>query len=324
MYHEKSLEQGKLRTALSARKTKVIGGAVVLAAVVGGGAWSYFDRSGEVEVTKPTKPIPENINPYHVQLSWNMFNQTDKRWKQVRSLIRKYQVDVAMLQEVSHADSQKIGERFPEMHKTFVMADKKSQPANGGYGNLLITSQKPRDIKSISLSGSSIIEGSTQTAAAGVKYAYYLGESDQSPDDEWQADRSAVAATISVRQGEELKDIRVITGHIAGNEKVHDKQLDSLLKFVKDETKEDRPTIFCGDLNDTPENVIPRFASIGFITPQTAGTWAGESHNTIDYCSYTTGGAVLGLGSVAVLNEPYVTDHHSLVGAWTTRLPEER
>lgn len=281
-------------------------------------SWQLFDKSGDIEKVIPTKPIPEEIDQHHNQLSWNMRLETSRKSRQIEKLIKAHQIDVAMLQEVKKEDLKSLSQQLPNMYITFVMADLKSNTKDGGFGNALITRQEPKDTKSKSFPGSGFLSGITLTSVAMAEGGASLDvDGMKEAKDVWQADRSAVATTISVRQNDKREDVRVITSHIAGNEKVHEKQLKGLLGFIETEVKQGRPTIFCGDLNDSPENIIPRFAEIGFITPTTGGTWAGPSHNTIDYCAYNSG-TVLGLGTVAVLNEPK-TDHYPLVGSWTSR-----
>ncbi len=279
-------------------------------------AWQLFDKSGDVEKIEPIHPKQQEIDETHRQLSWNMHNEAAKRWRQINTLIQEKDLDVAVLQEVSRKDFKKLASRLPDFYVTYAMADAKSKPDEGGYGNLIISKQKPRDVKGLSLTGSKFLSGVVHTVTGLTQDAAYANTKLSQTGKGFQADRSALAMTLSVRRGEELEDVRVITSHIAGDERVHDEQFSDLLDFVRKETAPNRPTVFCGDLNSTPENVIPNFAELGFITPETGGTWTGPSNRTIDYCAYKPN-EVFGLGKVAIL--PEKTDHYALLGTWTTR-----
>jgi endonuclease/exonuclease/phosphatase family metal-dependent hydrolase len=134
----------------------------------------------------------------------------------------------------------------------------------------------------------------------------------------WKSDRSAIALTVGIGQGSGSSGIRIINSHIDGDPRVHNKQFSKLTSFIKNQSKEGRPTIFCGDLNSPPEIVIPAMAEIGFITPQTGSTQIPPKSNVLDYCSYTTS-ETLGLANVKVLDKPH-TDHYPMLIEWQNRL----
>lgn len=291
-------------------------GAGVLLAGLAIATWNIFDKSGDVQKAEPVTPIPGLADNTHRQLSWNMHNEAGDRWRQIKNLINTKDLDAVSLQEVNRDDFEKLTKKIPDHYMTYALADAKSSPTSGGYGNMIITKQKPKDIDSISLDGSKFWSGVGHTALGFAQDVAYADTGLDNAGKGFQADRSALALTVPVQHGSDQRDVRVITSHIAGDPQVHNDQLSKLLKFVDQQSSKASSTIFCGDLNDVPENIIPKFAEIGFITPETKGTWAGPSHKTIDYCAYKPGDT-LGLGKVNVL--PEKTDHYALSGIWTSR-----
>ncbi len=280
-------------------------------------SWHIFDKSGDVEKISPIKPQITAVDDEYRQISWNMHNETSKRWRQINNLIDENNLDAVALQEVSSEDFKELASKLPDMYATFVMADAKSNATKGGYGNVILSKHKPEQIKSISLSGSKFIGGILHTATGFVEDVAFADTTLENTGKGFQADRSALAVTLPIAQGGKEQGIRVITSHIAGDERVHDEQLGKLIKFVDSQSSDGRPTVFCGDLNDIPENIIPEFAKIGFITSETKGTWTGPSNRTIDYCSYSPEDK-LGLGRVSVLDAPH-TDHYPLLASWEAR-----
>lgn len=130
-----------------------------------------------------------------------------------------------------------------------------------------------------------------------------------------EENRAAVAVTGKAFNGEEEKDVRLITTHIARSPEVHDDQLNQTIDFIKDNTKDGRPTIFCGDLNGLPPEIRIAFSKMsGFITERTTRT-SVNNDRTLDYCTYNEAG-VLGLGNVEVVYG-FKTDHYPLVASWS-------
>lgn len=279
-----------------------------------------LEESGSFSQTGPASPRAGEIDRKHVQLSWNMHNETKERSKQIKNLIEANDVDAALLQEVSKDDFEYLAKRMADYYSTFVMADNMSNPRDGGFGNVIITKQKPRDIKTTSMDGPGFLSGIIYTIPGlrqDVAQAKTNFENTKKP---WKSDRSSVALTIDVGQGNKTTDLRIINSHIDGDQRVHAKQFSKLTAFIKNQSKKGRPTIFCGDLNSSPDAVIPAMTEIGLITPQTDPTQIPPESKVLDYCSYTTSN-ILGLAEVNVLRKPH-TDHYPLISEWDL-LPQD-
>lgn len=289
-----------------------------------GGVKEAWDRivntSGEYTLVSPRHTVPQFIDGRHVVGDWNMHDETAARTDQIRVLAERHELDVIALQEVSADDARALSDELPDWYVAFVMGDRKQRPLEGGYGDVLMSRQKPEDIATASINGTSMVDSAIRAANGlfdDIAEAATTGAVDlRHTKDGMQEYRAAIAFTVKVRDGNgELKDVRMMTGHIAHNEVVHAKQLQELMEFIKDNVKHGRPTIFCGDLNALPEEVILKFAELGFIVPETRHT--SLSHKTIDYCAYDPED-VLGLGRVTVLKQPR-TDHFQLIGEWNSQ-----
>ncbi len=273
-----------------------------------------IDKSGNLEQASPISPANSAIDGKHIQLSWNMHNETKKRIPQIKKLMSKYQVDAALLQEVNRDDFRALAKKMPDHYMSYVMADAKSKPIEGGFGNLIISRQKPRDVRTISLDGTNILGGVIHAVSGFKQDIAQANTKLDTTRQAWLADRSAIAMTLAMQDGDGLKDVRVINSHIDGDERVHDRQFNNLLKFINRNKKDGRPAFFCGDLNTSPEEALPQLAEIGMISPQTVPTQAVEGGRVLDYCSYITENTV-GLADVEVLPNPK-TDHYPLIATW--------
>lgn len=307
-------------------RKKFLVGAVALAAV--GGALVVaqpFDKTGKVGSYKPANPLPPENDDLPSMASWNMHSETTDHLGDIEKIIKKEGADVMALQEVHPGQLKDLKDNFPRWYLSYVIADGRSKPAGGGnHANVLMTRQKPRDVKAAKIEGSGNIESVWERVEGFVIDAAsardYISEKDKKPDieslkntrDKVQEHRTVLAVTIKVGK-QDRKDVRVMTGHIAGHRSVHAGQFNQLIEIIKDEDKDGRPTVFCGDINASPREVIPRFARLGgFIVDRTPST--SDSGKTLDYCAYNEAG-FLGLGNTRVLKE-YMTDHHPIVTRW--------
>jgi endonuclease/exonuclease/phosphatase family metal-dependent hydrolase len=293
------------------RKRVMMTGVAALAAL--GVGWKYLERPEGVEHIKPLVHRVAIIDNILKVGSWNMHGQAAERAGQIHKLASG--LDALALQEVARNDIPILEEAMPEYHIAYKVADKKQHILEGGYGDAIITRQEPRDLDARIFKGTSLATTATRTVA-GVATDIIDGNTGlTNTRDGMQENRAAVAETIKVYSSGKLIDVRLITAHLASHldPGVHDRQLNGLLKYVKANTKPGRPTVFMGDLNAGSTEIIPAFASIGFVSPDTAAT-SVTSKRTIDHLAYyVTAG--LGLAKTKVLPDPR-TDHYPLEAEW--------
>jgi endonuclease/exonuclease/phosphatase family metal-dependent hydrolase len=299
------------------RKCVVVGAATLATTGIGIIGCQPFDKTGKTEGQTPSDPLPPEIDNTFNVASWNMQNKTDERLDDLESIITKHDIDVMALQEVSPDEVGELEDRFSQWYTAHVRADGRTKPIGGNHVNMLMSRQEIRNVSTVRIEGTDRIENTKGLfAGLGVDVAQAVTEADTSIDetkDRIQERRAFIAGTVQAGSGELRSDVRVVTGHISGFKSVRERQLSEGLSFIKENTKENRPTVFCGDLNASPDVVIPRFASLGaFIMHETENT--STDHKVIDYCAYDEGG-VLGLGEVNVLKR-YATDHRAMVAKW--------
>lgn len=301
------------------RFRRVVMGTLSILAISGFISGFNSDDSGEVTTNYPSRSFPTFVQAdgrFNI-LSWNMHNQTSKRRSQLKNLISRYSLDALNLQEVSATDKKKVVKSFPDWYVTYSVADKRTKAFSGGYGNVIMTRQKPRDIRSRSFKGTELANtlGRTMKGVATDTALATTGDADFSETRKraYEENRSALSLTVSEKIGNSTQDIRLINTHLGVLSDINSLQFDSLLEFVADNDPKDIPAVICGDLNREPEDVVPSLAKEQFITPVTNNT-AENNTKTLDYCSYSTDG-YLGMGEVWALGSPK-TDHSPLIGSW--------
>lgn len=295
------------------RKRAVMFGTAALASL--GVAWKYMNQPENAEHFLPTVHRVATVDNIQKFGSWNMHGEAAERTQQIRQLARSQDLDALALQEVSQSDVAPIEQAMPEWHIVYKLADKKQHILEGGYGNMILTRQPPRDIQSRTFKGTSLGTTATRTVAGAGEDLIDGNANLANTRNGLQENRAAVAETIRLYSSGKLIDVRLATAHLAGHldPHLHQRQLSGLLAFLKENTKPDRPTIFMGDLNAGSTEVIPAFASIGFVSPDTGGT-SVTSGRTIDHVAYYVSDG-LGLAKVSVLKNPK-TDHYPLVAEW--------
>lgn len=310
-------------------------------------AWGagHLDKSGTLREYGPQTEVRPVIDDNLVVASWNMHNETADKIKALRKLIKVEGPDVVALQEVNSEDAKELHEEFSSWHIEYALADSRQEFQDGGYGNLLMTRQIPKDVKIKPIDGTSPVQTAKGIITGTIKdtpgfVTHIMGEdkaeacqqnTQQSSEVEstilcgekqpvfkdaiagWQEQRAAEAITIKTQVDNKLQDARIITGHISGNHSVHDKQLQEWMGFIKDNTKEGRITVVCGDFNSPPEKIIQRAAKeLGYYIPVTDST-SSTNEATIDYCGFYTGG-LEGIGNTKVIKKQK-TDHHPIIGS---------
>src|SRR5581483_5597493 len=281
-----------------------------LATIAGLGltAWKFLDNSGKYEHFKPTIERPVQIDGSEHIISWNIAGQAARRQKQIRTLAKRYNADVVMLQEVDTDDAARLHHDFPSWHIIYALADQKQHVTQGGYGNVIMTRQEPTDIKTRSFSGTSFVDSTVGTITGFTADVANLDTALTATKNGWQERRVAVAETTKVLSQDKLTDIRTVDVHISGNSSVHTRQLSEAMDFIKSNLNPAEPLVTCGDFNTKPPaEVTAAFARIGMITPVKQGI---NSDYNGDYCAYYIADEPT-LARVRVLND-FKTDHYPL------------
>ncbi len=308
--------------AVKLRKITAIGSATLIGAIgIGKAAWEVKDQSGEHTVYPPKQLGQVAVNNRLGLLSWNMHNETRWRIGEIEEIATQQELDVIALQEVNAKDAKRLQISTEGWYVTYAMADAKTNFQSGGFGNVIMTRQRPKDIQTRPIDGTSYIQSVLGTVEGLFVDVANAETSLENAADGSQEDRVALAMTINSRDGDKDIETRFITAHIAsnrevgyiyGHQKIHKSQMSELKDFIKDNLRKGRPTFVCGDLNAPPEEVIPWFRSMDFTVVRTDPTFAG-GRQTLDYCAYNPGAeGLLTLENGRVMKN-HITDHHPMI-----------
>ncbi len=287
-----------------------------LVAVAAYGVWQEMSQSGEYEYLPAAKQTHNQSQDHFRMASWNMHGQAASRSSQIAKLIKNHHLDALALQEVTGNDVKKLHDRLPNLNETFVLADLKQHPLDNGYGNAILSVEKPYDIKTRPLGGYGFFESAIGAVGG---FADGLLSSDanastvmSSTSNGVQETRAAIAETIKISYDHKTIPVELVTTHISGHidRALHKRQFSQFIDFTKKNTEDDRPTVAIGDLNAEKQEVVPAFANIGFITPLT-GITTVDNVKDIDHVAYTVG-SDFDLCSAYVLKSPK-TDHYPIV-----------
>jgi exonuclease III len=315
------IDSGRSERRLRPRALATYAAIGTLAVFGGTNIYNRIEEAGTGKIIHAAEPVTVHPTQELSMCSLNMHDETASKLNMLAKMIKQEDCDPVALQEVNKHDMDLLGTYFPEFNITTVVADAiKQQPNKGGYGNVLMTRQEPRDIKRLSIKGTPLDKG-VLAAAGKLLPNITAANAWASASEALQEDRGAEAMTISVEENGKKEDLRVITSHIAGFHingqpdinlwKQHKEQFARLLTFIKDNTEKDRPTVFCGDLNAVNEEVVPAFANISFVVPtEGVDETLVDTGEVIDHCAVYDAG-VLGLGQVSVLKR-FKTDHYAL------------
>jgi exonuclease III len=293
--------------------------------------WNHIEESGKYHLYPATTQVSPPIDNTETIIDWNMHGQTRTRIKQIRNLARTYNADQITLQEVDTDDAALLHKRFPSWNVTYVLADTGQHLLQDGYGNVIMSRQKPEDIKAKSFPGTTFFQSLirsftgavvdtgdliTGTASAAVdtvttSHGAHINTSFQDLKDGRQERRAAVAITNQVMSYGQLEDIRVIDGHISGNSSVRVRQLGEFTRFIKDNDVSNRPTFVCADFNSPYKDVEEALGKIDFTIAPKFGKFASFND---DYCAYSNNKG-LDNARVNVLTKPK-TDHYPLIASW--------
>jgi endonuclease/exonuclease/phosphatase family metal-dependent hydrolase len=279
-----------------------------------GVAWKYMEAPEGVEHIAPAVHKVAIIDNILKVGSWNMHGQAAERAGQIHKLASG--LDALALQEVAHDDIAALKEEMPEYHIEYKVADKKQHVLDGGLGNAWLTIQKPKDVKSLVMKGTSL-ETTTTRTIAGVATDIIQGDTGlTSTRDGMQEDRAALAETIKVYNSGKLIDVRLITTHLSSHLdlSIHQRQLSQVLKFIKSNEKSGRPTVVMGDFNAGSREIVDAFSTVGLVSQDTPGT-SVTSKRTIDHAGYFMA-HILPLAKISVPHD-LKTDHYPLLAEWS-------
>jgi len=243
-----------------------------------------------------------------------MHGEASNRISEVERLIKEEHTNVVLMQEVTSEDHRIYQEYFEDKGWSLrhIPADKRQEMGSGGLGNMIMA-----HAESIDDIESKVFKGNSQDAWA-MRTVTGLAQDVATRDFTLSAsrkalyeNRAAIAGTIELHG----QKYRIITSHIARlNGEGDPDQLDQLMDFVEDNTRDDYLTIFCGDLNSPPEQVINVFAQkAGYVTARTGPT-SVNGPQVLDYC-FSHDPHNQTVGNITV-NRNYQTDHYPVVANW--------
>jgi exonuclease III len=207
------------------------------------------------------------INPETHIVSWNVQGKAAKLSRRIERIAINRGADAVFLQEVKRRDVQKLHENMPGWFVKFGLAERIQ---HGGYGNVIMTRQKPEDIQTATFNGTSAPKAIFGTTLGVIKDVARdpVNPSFNETKDAWQETRGAIALTIKVRVADKLVNERLVTSHIAPpgrrdehgqKEEIHIAQREELENFIGDNKKKGRPLIVFGDFNAHAEEITTRF-----------------------------------------------------------------
>lgn len=286
-------------------------GTAILA--VSGGKVIAGGESGDVHTHKAVGNIPTEIDNEFKMASWNVQRRAEHLADEIDEIAENEDLDVFALQEVEPAGIEALEAELPDWNITVDPVRPKPEVLHENLSNALITKQEQRNIKTQDIEGTPIAKSAGGVAMAVVSNVPDLLRSYNDAASAIQENRSVVAATIKVRDGDNLRDIRPATTHISGNKIVHPQHLRELMEFADKELK-DTASVICGDINTGMGEFNAEFSSAGFAVPLNESQPTSTSGRTIDHCAYFVGrtNKITSLGRIRVLSN-YQTDHHPIV-----------
>lgn len=267
-------------------------GAVALAA--GSLVWHHYNGDNSFEYYPPTAPnkvLADTINNDGVQryISWNVAGYAALYSPQIKYLRAHYRADGLALQEVTGNDAKLLRKLLPDSYVVYKEADGHQQPTEGGYGDALITWQRPRDLKGKLLPGN----GYLKTV---VGWATGLGQDVAHADtgitdtrNGFQEKREVMAVTLETKIAGRTVPVRLMNGHIAGHvdRPLHNRQAKDIFQFMKDNSNKKYLSVFIGDLNSENPEVRTLAKKYGLTSPATGATT--RTGKSADHVVYTSG-----------------------------------
>lgn len=285
----------------------------------------HFSRSGEGTLIPAIKPSFGSIDNQFNIGSWNAQGKIRFRIKQLQEFNEDDNLDALALQEVTVEDAQLIRKQFKNWNVYSMLADTKQEALSGGYGNILMTRQKPTNAETESLKGESFKVTVAKTTAAGVIDLSHLDTRFSRSRQSMRENRAIGGFTIQAFNGVKPVDIRVITTHLSNHKDTNPQHAEQAFKFIDKNTSDDYATIVCGDFNMVPKAAVKLFTDHQYRVDYTAATTydkTGRSPGkTIDYCAYH-GIDMIGLSDTQRRLQ-YRTDHYAIVSKWKLEPPTQ-
>lgn len=315
------------RAAVSSMLGMLIGAGV---AIVGTAANQYQDE-GSYECFLPDSLSRKQFQFDQRGITWNTAGQAMDRSGDILKFMDEGG-SVAMLQEVPKADFtgyvRLMKTRAKQYAVCYVQADSKANFLDGGFGNMIIVDQIPKDVEAYRMKGRSL-GGIAMKALSGVmvdaKSAFTLELSsagifmglDLSMNNTKRAheeSRALLAFTLKMRGIDgQVREARYLTGHLPGYDPYLSTQRARLIKIASKNIRGTRPLVLAIDANTDPEVFVPEIDKIGMTTTLTRPT--SMDGRVIDYVAYTPNPQ---LGFVQIQREPFATDHHMVSFSFRT------
>ena len=294
-------------------------GAVALAGL-GVGKVVFGNDAGEVRLHMATANVPAVVDHNFRMGSWNMAVNAAGRVGDIAEILENKDLDALALQEVEPEGIEALEAGLPAWNITSDPVKPKPEVLHPNLANLLITPQKPKNIQTQDIEGTSFSESvqgvvtSVTTNAPNLNVSY--GEAAKAI----QENRTIMAETIKVQDGDELRDIRIFTTHISSSKATHKAQLGEVMKFMAKNTK-DQPSVICGDFNASPGEMTTEFSLKRFIVAPNESQSTTRAGRIIDHCAYFVGN-IRRIARIKVLKN-YLTDHHPIIFNWKLGEPTE-
>ena len=265
-------------------------GACVLATAVGTGdyVWNQFDHAGDINIQYPIQKQNGILLGPPNAVGWNMENKVSGLISELRQLDAEANPSAIVIQEGNVRSANALRWVFQDHYITSIITDAKRNVEGGGQALLIITKNKPRDIRKIVFDGPSYA-GTLANVAQGFGKDFVAtamaSPSIKNMQEGIRESRVTVAFTMTAQLGGEVQDVRYITGHVTPLEADRESQVNADVEFIKQDMKSGLPTVVCMDWNTDPGGVVPKLDAIGLITQRTTKT--SIHGRTIDFCSYS-------------------------------------
>jgi hypothetical protein len=299
----------KRRLGLKSRVAIMMGAAVFCA---GGYVVLHNSNSGETTAFGPAKEDPHYVDDGKiVTLTQNTFSNLPNFMYKIPGMFTHYHADSINFQEVRKSQVPAIREFLVanKLYGIYVVGDSR-QKRFEGMGNLIVTSQKPLEYKSWSLSGSSLKQTATRTADYGGNVV-----------DAWQEDRAVEAVKLRYTKDGKEGSYWVVNTHLAGGGPVQRRQFAEVTNISYSLTKGSTPVMLAGDFNMGDNAFIPDMSDAGFWSPKYRHNQMPTSHNTspeaepyIDHQAVHYAGKLSTLRVRVYETPPEDADHNLVVG----------
>lgn len=302
-------------------------------AALGGGAYvaeAKLDESGHAGTQVSYPPRKQHCEPLSqntVVGTWNMANELPARINDIKRLIYRNHLGVLSLQEVRPAAIPRLRKALGCYSVSYVLADGKEE----GKGNAILVRGPVRDVTSFRINDKSYAAMAANAYVdhlkRNLKYSalpmplnafatvshlldFNANAATVLSDNKIVEKRAALAVTTDLTIDGQTVPTQFITGHIGRQNSVREPQLARLMGFIRYRARKNHNTVFCGDLNTQPSEMLGfsgTFAKSNFYATRTAHTYVKSTSN-IDYCAQDRAGQI-DLTHTRRISNPH-TDHY--------------